>query len=440
VPRQKSTHVDNPAAVGERLKDARVKAGLSQRQLAFAGCSPAYISRIESGDRIPSLQILRELGRRLSVSEDYLAAGTDRARDDGELTDAELALRLGDLEGAEKLFSAALRRAPTAEGRSAPLTGLGQVAFRKGEPREAIGRLEEALELSGRTESDCPELADTLGRAYAMVGELESAIGVFERCLEGAEKRGDPIEAIQFAVLLAYALIDSGNFGRAEELLGRALSLGRGFDNPSVQGHLYWSQSRLHAERDESEIAARYARRALEVLRATEDTYRIARAHQLLAHIELDRGQPEEALRVLQEGWPLLEHTGNPLERAQYRLEEARALAKLGEKEDAAALAMQISGVIASAHPEDAARSYTVLAGVYEDLGDSSRARELYELAAEILRPRNPSRYLIHVFARLADLAESEGRKDEAFEYLKKAVGMQKAVAERHPSQPEHRL
>lgn len=433
MPRQKSTHVDSPAAVGQRLKEARVRAGLSQRQLAFAGCSPAYISRIESGDRIPSLQILRELGSRLGVSEDYLASGAERAADDGELRDAELALRLGDLEGAQTLFEEALG-VSTAEGKSAALAGLGQVAFRKGDPREAIARLEEALELSGRGEADAPDLADTLGRAYAMVGELESAIGVFERCLDGAEKRGDPIETIQFAVLLAYALIDSGNFGRAEELLGRALSLGRGFDNPSVQAHLYWSQSRLHAERDEPEIAARYARRALEILRATEDTYRIARAHQLLAHIELDRGQPEEALRVLQEGWPLLEHTGNPLERAQYRLEEARALAKLGEKEDAAALAMQISGVISSAHPEDAARSYTVLAGVYEDLGEGSRARELYELAAEILRPNNPNRYLIHVFARLADLAESEGRKDEAFEYLKRAVGMQKAVAERHPS------
>lgn len=57
-----------------------------------------------------------------------------------------------------------------------------------------------------------------------------------------------------------------------------------------------------------------------------------------------------------------------------------------------------------------------------------------------MLRPNNPNRYLIHVFARLADLAESEGRKDEAFEYLKRAVGMQKAVGDRHPSHVDHRL
>ena len=79
MPRQKSTHVDNPQAVGERLKEARERAGLSQRQLSFPGCSPAYISRIESGDRIPSLQLLRELGKRLGVSEDYLATGAEDA-------------------------------------------------------------------------------------------------------------------------------------------------------------------------------------------------------------------------------------------------------------------------------------------------------------------------------------------------------------------------
>ena len=78
MPRRKSTHVDDPAAVGRRLREARERAGSSQRQLSFDGCSPAYISRIEAGERIPSLQLLREMGRRLGVSEDYLATGLER--------------------------------------------------------------------------------------------------------------------------------------------------------------------------------------------------------------------------------------------------------------------------------------------------------------------------------------------------------------------------
>ena len=434
MPRQKSTHVDSPRAVGERLKAAREKAGLSQRQLSFRGCSPAYISRIESGDRIPSLQLLRELGRRLGVTEDYLATGSAFGSDrGGALVEAEVALRLNELDEAEHLYTSLLEGTSDAL-RAEGLAGLGHVAFRRGQPRTAIPLFEQALSAFGAGEANHADLADSLGRSYAMVGELESAIGIFERFRETAAQREDAFQTIQFSVLLAHALIDSGNLGRAEELLGGALALGRGFESPSVRAQLYWSQSRLHAERGDPVTAARFARSALEILRLTEDTYRTARAHQLLAHLELDRGNAQEALDLLEEGWPLLEASANGLERAQYRLEEARALARLGRSEEAAALAMQISGLIADAHPEDAARSYSVLAGVFDDLGDRDRARELYELAAELLEPRNPNRFLIDVYSRLADIAESEGRKEEAYELMKKAVGMQKAVAEATPS------
>jgi tetratricopeptide (TPR) repeat protein len=414
--------------VGDRLRAAREAAGLSQRQLAFPGCSPAYISRIESGDRIPSLQLLRELGRRLGVSEDFLATGTDPQRRQGLALEAEVALRLDELDLAESLYRGMLEEAAEDDMKATAFAGLGQVAYRRGDPRLAIEHFETALELSGTTEGDNPDLADSLGRSYAMVGELESAIAVFERSLAAAEKRDDQLERIRFQLLLGDALIDSGNFGRAEEVLAGALAIGKDSINPNVRINLYWTQSRLHAERNDAETAARYARRALEVLRLTEDTYRTGRAHQLLAHIELDRGKADDALAILEEGWPLLESAGNPLERAQYRLEEARALAKLGRKEEAAALAMQISGIIADAHPEDAARSYSTLAEVYEEMGEQARALELYELAAELLQPHNPNRYLAGIYARMAELYEAEGKPEAAYEHMKKAVGMQQAA------------
>ena len=69
------SHVDDAAAVGRRLKDARIAVGLSQRQLSFPGCSAAYISRLEAGDRVPSLQLLRKLAVKLNTDEEYLATG-----------------------------------------------------------------------------------------------------------------------------------------------------------------------------------------------------------------------------------------------------------------------------------------------------------------------------------------------------------------------------
>jgi tetratricopeptide (TPR) repeat protein len=410
MPRQKSTHVDDPKAVGSRLRAARESAGLSQRQLAFPGCSPAYISRIESGVRIPSLQLLRELGRRLGVSADFLATGIDPAERVSVVLEAEIAVRLDELDLAEGLFTTLLDEAVDDGERATAHAGLGQVAYRRGDARGAIEHLETALELDGASEGEVADVAESLGRAYAMVGELESAIAVFERSLEAAARREDRLERIRFQLLLGDALVDSGNVGRAEQALAGALALGKSSAEPSVRVNLYWAQSRQRAERNDPEAAARYARRALEALRFAEDASRAARAHQLLARIELDRQRAEEALAILEEGRPLLEAVGNPVERAQYQLEEARALTRLGRR-------------------EEAARSYSALARIYEEMGDHREALELYELAVDLLRADNPTRYLAGIYARMAALYEAEGRTEAADEATKKAADMRRDLA-----------
>jgi transcriptional regulator with XRE-family HTH domain len=80
--RERIPHYDDPFELGARLHAAREAAGLSQRELSFPGCSAAYISRIERGERAPSLQVLRELARRTGVTEAQLAYGKDRLHPD----------------------------------------------------------------------------------------------------------------------------------------------------------------------------------------------------------------------------------------------------------------------------------------------------------------------------------------------------------------------
>jgi transcriptional regulator with XRE-family HTH domain len=118
--RERIPHVDDPRAVGRRLVEAREESGLSQRDLAFPGCSAAYISRIERGERVPSLQVLRELARRCGVSEAHLAWG-NRRRPNPDVIE-----RMRDVETAESSGSkaeradayAALARAASKAGRA----------------------------------------------------------------------------------------------------------------------------------------------------------------------------------------------------------------------------------------------------------------------------------------------------------------------------------
>jgi tetratricopeptide (TPR) repeat protein len=430
MPRQKSQHVDNPKAVGERLKAAREAKGLSQRQLAFDGCSPAYISRIEAGDRIPSLQLLREMGRRLDVSEDWLATGESEP-DKLRFQDAELAYRLDDLDGAEQTYRQLLDESKQPLARASALEGLGQISLRRGATKEAIALLEEALETSGQSACDRPGLAEALGRAYASIGELAPALSLFERCFEDFHRRGDQLQAIRFGALLGYALTDAGNFARAEQVIGKAIADGADVQDPIARARLYWVQSKLRSDQGDPDAAARYAQMALATLEATEHTWFIARAHQGLALVELDRDRPEAALDHLSQGMALIEQVGSKTDRASFRVEEARALARLGHAEAAANVAMSVTAELGDELPEEAGRTYTLLADVYVELGQPERAQELYELAAEYLRPNNPNRYMAEVYSKLAALHESQGRQERAYEYMKLALGMQQAVTAR---------
>jgi transcriptional regulator with XRE-family HTH domain len=65
---------------GERIKALRRERGLSQRDLAAPGMSYAYLSRIEAGERTPSLSALIDLADRLETSALYLATGKTSER------------------------------------------------------------------------------------------------------------------------------------------------------------------------------------------------------------------------------------------------------------------------------------------------------------------------------------------------------------------------
>src|SRR5437660_2869422 len=127
--------------IAQRIRRLRLKRRLSQRQLAGPGVSYAYVSRIETGGRKPSLKAMRLLARRLGVSLEELETGRRvPAAADRELrvSDAELALRLDgdDLDAAEETFKAVLDDEEAESSLVArALAGLGLLGARRGDRR-----------------------------------------------------------------------------------------------------------------------------------------------------------------------------------------------------------------------------------------------------------------------------------------------------------------
>src|SRR5919112_4653032 len=78
--------------LGERLRQLRVAAGLTQSELAGERFSKEYVSQIERGKTRPTRETIEWLAIRLGVDAGFLAngvSGDDRTRVDAALTRAE---------------------------------------------------------------------------------------------------------------------------------------------------------------------------------------------------------------------------------------------------------------------------------------------------------------------------------------------------------------
>jgi tetratricopeptide (TPR) repeat protein len=420
VPRSLTTHIDSPKAVGVRLKEARDRAGLSQRQLAFPGCTAAYISRIEAGARVPSLQMINQLALRLDVTGQWLATGVEAdVVEPTDLIEAEVALRLGNVDEAERIFRSHLDAADPS--RAAALAGLGQIALKRERLEEATALLEEAHVARKRRALADPGAVDALGRCYAMAGLLESAIALFEASVEEARRAEASLEELRFTVLLANAQIDAANFGGAQHALARVIRIADESGDPVASARVYWSQSRLHSRRHEPELATRYARRALEILERTENDAYVAMAYHLLAHAEVESGNPEEALRLLSRGRELFGGELGLRDDARFSTGEARALMLAGRPREAARCAARALELLDALGPGDRGKAYIALAEVFRAAGDDERPKMLLSQALDLLAD-NGSKLALEAARPLADLLEAEGDTAGALAVLKRAT------------------
>src|SRR5947209_6173169 len=84
-----------PPRLGERLRQLRVAAGLTQSELAGDRFSKEYISQIERGKTRPTVETIDWLALRLGVDSGYLASGVsadERARAEAMLVRADALL------------------------------------------------------------------------------------------------------------------------------------------------------------------------------------------------------------------------------------------------------------------------------------------------------------------------------------------------------------
>jgi len=414
--------------IGQRLKRLRLERGLSQRELASPGVSYAYISRIEGGQRRPSLRAIRMLARALGVSAQYLETGSNTTSEEDReirLSDAELRLRLGDstLE-AEDALRDVLRDAREAgdfEAATRAEVGLGLAAARGGRHPEATDYLERvvATPLVGPTTH--PDVYVTLGNSYLALDRPEQAANLYERCLSrlAAEAQDDASARVRFATHLSYALSNLGRFQEAREVLTDLTASTDALLDPYARIRLYWSLARLAAMEGHGQTALRHLRRAIGLLEATEDTLHLARAHLLSSEILIVDGQAEAAGPHLETATRLFELGGDARDLGAVRAQQAKRAALLGDAEVALVLANE-SLELAGEGPDGSVFFAFGLAHALN--GDIDEADEAFRIAVDLLGHRAYWREAVQASRAWAEALRDAGRTDEAFEVLEQAA------------------
>src|SRR5436305_14295060 len=133
--------------LGQRLRQLRSAAGLTQSGLAGDGFSKEYVSQIERGKTRPTRETIEWLAARLGVDAGFLANGVatdERGRLEGALTRAEALVEAARNDEAAVEYETLV---PAARAMGVPelavraLTGAGRTQMRLGSLRPALDLL-----------------------------------------------------------------------------------------------------------------------------------------------------------------------------------------------------------------------------------------------------------------------------------------------------------
>src|SRR5437867_7096940 len=196
--------------LGERLRQLRVAASMTQTDLAGDRFSKEYVSQIERGKTRPTRETIDWLAQRLGVDAGFLANGVsadERGRVDAALARAEALLEARRNDEALEEFEG-IRSAVLATGmqelEARALSGEATVRMRHGEVREAIALLERARALCEGTSFSDVERADVLfrlGVARYKLNSIQTAIGLFDEALKLAERSEIPSDQLRSNIL-----------------------------------------------------------------------------------------------------------------------------------------------------------------------------------------------------------------------------------------------
>ena len=411
--------------IGQRIREARHRAGLTQQQLAGERYTKAYVSALETGIARPSMVALRYLSERLG-----LPAGHFIDEDHPLWTRLEVDLRLaaGEWQAAADGYRTLLDDGPDPAARADLLRGMAEALSRLHHGAEAVAAATEAT-----------TLFDAAGRvADASLARYWLAYGLFLSDNEPEARRilGGLLDQLRgglqvepdfmMRVLTSMAAVESrsGQHARALSYLEEARGLAADLDDRRRAMFLF-NLAIGYREVGDFEGAIRAGLQATSLFRAAGALAESAQVENDLALAYLAAGQVSKAHEISREALRQIEASGDERSIAAVLDTEAQVALAEGRLEDAVDLAQR-----AAAHARRSGNELTQLAAIRTEAralraaGRGAEAEERFAEAAALARSGRVAYRLREVLRDWADLRAESGDHRGAYDLTSEALSV----------------
>src|SRR5919201_2213349 len=322
---RRSTHPGN--RLGDRLRQLRVAAGMTQTDLAGERFSKEYVSQIERGKTRPTRETIEWLAQKLGVDPGFLERGVsadERRRVETLLARAEALTESSQFEEAiadyENCRTAVLATGVT-ELEVRHLAGEAWARMESSQVKQAVELLNRARMLAEAPEFSDVDRADILfrlGVCRYQLSSIATSVNLLNESLTLAEASELPCDRLRADILgwRSRCYRRQRDLEAAREDVERALELAQAADDPRKTADTYF-QASLVSDRMGHWVQARnYAERAKAYYEQVNDERNVGRLLNNLGGLNFQLGKPEQAVEDLKNAYRVLLDKGSEAEAA----------------------------------------------------------------------------------------------------------------------------
>ncbi len=411
--------------IGQRLREARKRAGLTQQQLAGERYTKAYVSALETGIARPSMVALSYLSDRLALPPSHFL---DQQSPAWTRLEVDMQLASGEWERAAGGYAALLEEAPDDQARAEILRGRAEALVRLDLGREAVAAASEAARRFGELGRVADEALARYWLAYGLyLSDAEAdarsmLTGLLERVRAGLKVEPE----FEMRLLMSLAAVESKSGNYAESLAHLEAARGMADDlDDRRRAHFLFNLAISYRETGDVEGAIRTGTQGLALLRAAGASFESAQIENDLALAYLAAGNVERARELAAQAREQFEHAHDSRYLAAVLDTEAQISLAAGERELAVTTARSAGDMARKAGNRGVELSAILTeARALREAGDVATAEARYAQAAALARSSQVGARLRDVLREWASLRADTGDHRGAYELTNEALAV----------------